>query len=99
MTKGVNNVTKREILDSYLDELSSYICTQLREQNPTFNQRREKVGELEDSLRTRVEQLDPDLWEQIEDYVAAVDSIAGEEIKAAYLHGAADFARVMAKTE
>ena len=46
-----------------------------------------------------VEQLDPYLWEQIEDYVAAEDSIAGDEIKAAYLHGATDFACIMAKTE
>ena len=39
------------------------------------------------------------IWEQIEDYAAAVDCLAGEEVKAAYLHGAADFARVMARTE
>ena len=39
------------------------------------------------------------IWEQIEDYAAAVDCLAGEEVKAAYLQGAADFARVMARTE
>lgn len=39
------------------------------------------------------------LRSSIEDYATAVDCLAGEQTKAAYLEGAADFARVMARTE
>ena len=54
---------------------------------------------MKKGLKEKADALDSDLWSQIDELVGAVDLLAGEEIKAAYLHGAADFARVMAKTE
>ena len=62
-------------------------------------QRQEKIEAMKKGLKEKADALDPDLWSQIDELVGAVDLLAGEEIKAAYLHGAADFARVMAKTE
>lgn len=92
-------MNKKEILNNFLEEMSSYIFTQLRESDPVFSKKRDTLDKLENSLRERVDELDPQLWEQIEDYVAAVDDLAGEEIKAAYLHGVTDFAKIIAKTE
>ena len=92
-------MNRQSIWDSFLEEMSSCICARLCEKDPAYAQKRDLVGKQEDALRERVEALDARLWEQIEDYVAAVDALAGEEIKAAYLQGAGDFARVMAKTE
>lgn len=84
-------MTMKDIINSYLKELFSHICAQLREQDPIYNQSRKKIGKTDDSLQTRVHQPNPNFCKQIEDYVAAVDSLAGKEIKSAYLHGAADF--------
>lgn len=92
-------MTKESLLDGFLDEMSSLICTKLRKENPKVKERQERIGAMKKGLKEKADALDPDLWSQIDELVGAVDLLAGEEIKAAYLHGAADFSRVMAKTE
>ena len=92
-------MTKESILDDFLEEMSSYICTRLAKNDPAFAKRKAEVDRMEEELRAKVDAVQPALWEQIEDYAAAVDCLAGEEVKAAYLQGATDFARVMARTE
>lgn len=92
-------MTKEKLLDGFLDEMSSMICVKLRKENSKVKERQEKIEAMKKGLKEKADALDPDLWSQIDELVGAVDLLAGEEIKAAYLHGAADFARVMAKTE
>ena len=79
--------------------MSSYICTRLAKNDPAFAKRKAEVDRMEEELRAKVDAIHPALWEQIEDYAAAEASRAGVGGKAAYLQGAADFARVMARTE
>lgn len=52
-------MTMKDIINSYLKELSSHICAQLREQDPIYNQSRKKIGKTDDSLQTRVHQPSP----------------------------------------
>ena len=92
-------MTKESILDDFLEEMSSYICTRLVKNDPAFAKRKAEVVRKEEELHAKVDAIHPALWEQIEDYAAALDCLAGEEVKAAYLQGAADFARVMVKSE
>ena len=92
-------MTKEKLLDGFLDEMASMICVKLRKENSKVKERQEKIEAMKKGLKEKADALDPDLWSQIDELVGAVDLLAGEEIKAAYLHGAADFARVMAKTE
>ena len=92
-------MTKESILDDFLEEMSSYICTRLVKNDPAFAKRKAEVVRKEEELHAKVDAIHPALWEQIEDYAAAVDCLAGEEVKAAYLQGTADFARVMVKSE
>ena len=51
----------------------------------------------EERSQRKADTLDTDLWSQIDELVGAVDLLDGEEIKAAYLHGIADFAKEMAR--
>ena len=92
-------MNKETLIDGFLDEMSSMICVRLRKENPQVKERHERIEIMKKVLKEKADALDPDLWKQIDELVGAVDLLAGEEIKAAYLHGAADFARVMAKTE
>ena len=92
-------MTKETLIDGFLDEMSSMICVKLRKENPKVKGRQERIEAMKKGLKEKADALDLDLWSLIEELVGAVDLLAGEEIKAAYLHGAADFARVMAKTE
>ena len=79
--------------------MSSYICTRLAKNDPAFAKRKAEVDRMEEELRAQVAVIQPALWEHIADYAAAVDCLAGEEVEAAYLQGAADLARGMARTE
>lgn len=89
-------MTQKSLLDDYLEGMSSLICTELRKSNPEINQRHEDIATQKRSLHTAADAFTPLLWPQMEALLIAQDLLAGEEIKAAYLRGAADFAAFMA---
>ena len=73
------------------------IFARLRKENPKVKERQGRIEARRKGLKEKADTLDTDLWSQIDELVGAVDLLDGEEIKAAYLHGIADFAKVMAR--
>ena len=44
-------MTKESLLDGFLDEMSSLICTKLRKENPKVKERQERIGAMKKGLK------------------------------------------------
>ena len=54
-------MTKESLLDGFLDEMSSLICTKQRKENPKVKERQGRIEARRKGLKEKADTLDTDL--------------------------------------